>query len=214
MKRVFRLFPLRHQSIQAEHLSKHYAKSSDGRTIIRLNLSSFAALLMPYESLPANFGSDFESDSVPLVLNLNQDLVDYLFARLMELDEEDLLLLLISIPSEVTNNPDFSPAILKVVIHQYFASLEITRCENLRQLARDAFSLGLLGTGAMGLSVLLEANSKASFAVPLVNQGVTVFGWLTFWEALANALWNWRPLYKQMRMCQRIQEAQLEVEST
>ena len=101
-------------------------------------------------------------------------------------------------------------------IQQYFAYLESVRRQNLQHLVRDVILLGLLGLGALGLSIPLEAQAAASrsssIALPLLSQGVTVFGWLTLWEALANALWNWRPLYQQLRMCQRLQQAQLELE--
>ncbi|NJM96133.1 MAG: hypothetical protein HC800_01970 [Phormidesmis sp. RL_2_1] len=221
MKRVIRLFPWRRQAVQGEQLPKRYAKSPEGRTIVRLSLSSPAALLMPFDSFPAHFGSAAESEACPSVLNLNQDLVDYLFARLAELDEAEPLLLRVSLPANdladpTVPTPGDSIQELQVAIHRYFAYLESTRRENLKQLARDACLLGLLGTGALGLSVVLEGspvNPQASFALPLLNQGVTVFGWLTFWEALANALWNWRPLYRQLRMCQRLQQAPLELDA-
>lgn len=216
MKRVTQLFPWRRQAVQGEHLPKRYAKSSDGRAIVRLNLSSPAALLMPFESLPPNFGNRPDSDAAPAVLNLNQDLVDYLFARLSELDDEPLLLRVAFAPDAAAHESLFSsPRILQIAIQRYFAYLESTRRQNLKQLTRNAVLFVLLGTGSLGLSVLLEAKpgqAESGFLVPLLNQGITVFGWLTFWEAFANALWNWRPLYRQMRMCQRLQEAKLEIE--
>jgi hypothetical protein len=64
------------------------------------------------------------------------------------------------------------------------------------------------------LSVILDsrtANVEAGIGLLLLTQGVTVFGWLTFWEALANVLWHWRPLYDQLKMCQRLQVAKLEI---
>jgi hypothetical protein len=214
MKRAIRLFPWRREAVQGEHLPKRYAKTPDGRAIIRLNLSSDAALLMPFESFPANFEKDLDNTSTPVVLNLNQDLVDYLFARLSERNDEPLLLR-VTIPPNA-DEVIASPAILKAAIQRYFAYLASTRRQNLRQLARDAVLFVCLGTGSLGLSVLLEtvpAHPESGFLVPLLNQGITVFGWLTFWEAFANALWNWRPLYRQLRMCQRLQEAMIEVEA-
>ncbi|PSN81378.1 hypothetical protein C8B47_01415, partial [filamentous cyanobacterium CCP4] len=67
---------------------------------------------------------------------------------------------------------------------------------------------------ALGLSVFLEARHAAvdtGIGLLLLGQGVTVFGWLTLWEALANVLWHWRPLYQQLRMSQRLQSAPLEL---
>lgn len=215
MKRVIRLFPQRRQAISREEMGECYARSPEGRAIIRLRLSSPAALLMPFESFPVNFGSDPENGKTSPVLNLNQDFVDYLFARIAELGDESLLLR-VTLPTEATGESvsGISEQALRTAIQRYFAYLESVRRQSLKKLAGDAALLGLLGSGALGLSAFLEVRNaavEAGIGLLLVSQGVTVFGWLTFWEALANALWNWRPLYRQLRMCQRLQLARLEL---
>lgn len=217
MKRVIRLFPQRRQAISSEQLPESYARSPEGQAIIRLRLSSPAALLMPFESFPINFGREDSEKDAP-VLNLNQDFVDYLFARIAELGDESLLLR-VTLPAETaaeTTAPvsKFSAQALHAAIQRYFAYLESVRRQSLKKLAWDAALLGLLGSAALGLSAFLEVRNAAvetGIGLLLLSQGVTVFGWLTFWEALANALWNWRPLYRQLRMCQRLQLAQLEL---
>ena len=215
MKRVIRLFPQRRQAVNREEMGECYARSPEGHAIIRLRLSSPAALLMPFESFPIDFGSDSKSAEASPVLNLNQDFVDYLFARAAELGDESLLLR-VTLPAEATDKPssEISEQALHTAIQRYFAYLENVRRQSLKKLAGDAALLGLLGAGALGLSAFLEVRSAAvetGIGLLLVSQGVTVFGWLTFWEALANALWNWRPLYQQLRMCQRLQLARLEL---
>ena len=213
LKRAIRLFPWRRRPVSGEQLPKRYAKSPEGRAIIRLALASPEALLMPFESFPARFGKPVEDEDNPPVVNLNKELVDYLFARLAELGDEDLLLR-ISLPVE---EADESLHRLETAIQRYFAYLESTRRQNLTQLARDAVLLGVLGTGALGLSVLIDGRAvipSEGIGLPLLNQGVTIFGWLTCWEALANALWNWRPLYQHLRMSQRLQAAKIEIAVT
>ncbi|MGI8934325.1 MAG: hypothetical protein ACR2FS_09650 [Phormidesmis sp.] len=218
MRRVIRLFPQRRQAINSEKLPESYARSPEGQAIIRLRLSSPAALLMPFESFPINFGKEDPEKDAP-VLNLNQDFVDYLFARIAELGDESLLLR-ITLPAETTDETadepasKFSAQALHAAVQRYFAYLESVCRQSLKKLAWDAALLGLLGSAALGLSAFLEVRNAAvetGIGLLLLSQGVTVFGWLTFWEALANALWNWRPLYRQLRMCQRLQLAQLEL---
>ena len=233
MKRVIRLFPQRRQA--KSELPKGYARSPQGQAIIRLRLSSPAALLMPFESFPINFGSaleqapkdeppseppdepedDFADEQPPLVLNLNKDLVEYLFARITELGDEPVLLR-VTLPADAAGEPDsnHSAEALHNAIGRYFTYLESVRRQNLTKLAWDAALFGILGAGALGLSVFLDAQkttAEVGIGMLLLGQGVTVFGWLTLWEALANALWNWRPLYQQLRMAQRLQTAQLEL---
>ncbi|MEO1295816.1 MAG: hypothetical protein AAFW75_08425 [Cyanobacteria bacterium J06636_16] len=214
MKRVFRLFPPRRQTIKEKRIAECYTRSPEGHVVVRLRLSSPTALLMPFEGFPANFGIEAE-DKVSPVLNLNKDFVDYLFARLAELEDESLLLR-INLPEESTEKPTSicSADVIQTAIHRYFAYLEDVRRQDLQKLAWDAALLGVLGTATLGLSVLLEArnaNADIGIGLLLLSQGVTVFGWLTLWEALANVLWHWRPLYQQLRMCQRLQMAQLEL---
>ncbi|MGB3294754.1 MAG: hypothetical protein WBB01_17355 [Phormidesmis sp.] len=214
MKRVIRLFPQRRPAINREEMGECYARSPEGRAIIRLRLSSPAALLMPFESFPVNFGSDCAANETSPVLNLNQDFVDYLFARIAELGDESLLLRVTLLSEASDESSGLSEQALHTAIQGYFAYLENVRRQSLKKLAGDAALLGLLGSSALGLSALLEVRNAAvetGIGLLLVSQGVTVFGWLTFWEALANALWNWRPLYRQLRMCQRLQLAKLEL---
>lgn len=214
VKRVFRLFPPRRSTIKEKQIAECYTRSAEGQIVVRLRLSSPTALLMPFEGFPKNFGSETEGKTSP-VLNLNKDFVDYLFARLAELGEEPVLLQ-ISLPSDCDDKPTqiCSDNVLLTAIRRYFTYLEGIRRQDLQKLAWDAALLGLLGAGALGLSVFLESQNSAtevSIGLLLLNQGVTVFGWLTLWEALANVLWHWRPLYQQLRLCQRLQLAQLEL---
>ena len=214
MKRVFRLFPPRRQAIKEKRIAECYTRSPDGHVIVRLRLSSPTALLMPFEGFPANFGSDADTQISP-VLNLNKDFVEYLFARLAELGDESLLLR-INLPTASVEKPTpaYSADALQTAIQRYFAYLEGVRRQDLQKLVWDAALLGLLGTLTLGLSVFLEAQNtefETGIGLLLLSQGVTVFGWLTLWEALANMLWHWRPLYQQLRMCQRLQLAQLEL---
>lgn len=181
---------------------------------MRLRLNSPTALFMPFEGLPTNLGGNSTEIKAP-VLNLNKEFVDYLFARLAEVGDEPLLLQVrLSADASKTSLPEFSTEALQSAIQRYFAYLEDVRRQDLQKLAWDAALLGLLGAAALGLSVVLESQNSplaSGIGLLLFNQGVTVFGWLTLWEALANVLWHWRPLYEQLCMCQRLQYAQLEV---
>ena len=214
MKRVVQLFLWCRQPSPSDRLSPRYGRSADGRAIVRVHLHSPAALLLPFERFPPNFSSD--RSPLPF-LNLNQTLVDYLFACLAEIGDESVLLQIVlpPIPEREANSWPTATD-LRVAIQQYFAYLEGVRRQALQQLVRDSIFLGCLGITALATSLPLDSRNPAlqgSIALPLLGQGVTVFGWLTFWEASANALWNWRPLYQQMRLCQRLQQARIELET-
>ncbi len=212
MKRVFRLFPVRRganagNALSAEQTPVSYARSPEGEAIIRLRLNSPAALLMPFESFPINFGSDPENEKKLPILNLNKDLVEYLLARVAELKDEPLLL-------RVTLASEVPAEALHDAICRYFAYQKKARRQSLTKLAWEAVLLGLLGAIALVSSALLDARNTSvdvGLGSLLLVQGVTVFGWLMLWEALANALWNWRPLYQQQQMCQRLQQARFEL---
>ena len=169
---------------------------------------------MPFEGFPKNFGDEPDDQTAP-VLNLNKDFIDYLFARLSELGDESLLLninLMADFDDQLGDRG--SADIMQTAIQRYFSYLAEVRRQDLQRLVGDAVLLGLLGAGALGLSVFLEARhatTDTGIGLLLLGQGVTVFGWLTLWEALANVLWHWRPLYRQLRMSQRLQSAPLQL---
>jgi hypothetical protein len=173
---------------------------------------------MPFERFPPTLANDLATGKPPPVLNLNKELIDYLFARIAELGQENVLLKIeLSSSSHDDSTPSFSADNLQAIIQRYFRHLEDVRRQNLYQLLKDSILLGLLGLGSLGLSVILDSRIAApntGIGLPLLFQGVTVFGWLTFWEALANALWNWRPLYRQLEMSQRLQQAAFSIEET
>jgi hypothetical protein len=215
MKRVFRLFPPSRQTVKEKQIAECYTRSPEGHVIVRLRLNSPTDVLMPFEGVPANFGTSNTADQTPQVLNLNKDFVDYLFARLAEVGDESLLLR-VNLLNDTDENatPLSSANILHTAIKRYFTYLEDIRRQNLQKLVWDAALLTLLGAAALGVSVFLESrtsNVDTGIGILLLGQGVTVFGWLTLWEALANMLWHWRPLYQQLRMCQQLKLAQLEL---
>ncbi len=212
MKRVFRLFPPPRRTAKAKRIADCYTRSPEGQVVVRLHLNSPTALLMPFEGFPKNFGNEPDGKEAP-VLNLNKDFVDYLFGRLSDLGDESLLLNInLDNGFDQQGQPSGSGDLLQTAIQRYFAYLEDVRRQDLQKLAGNAALLGLLGAGALGLSVFLDNRTAVvdpGIGLLLLSQGVTVFGWLTLWEALANVLWHWRPLYQQLRMCQRLQRAPL-----
>jgi hypothetical protein len=214
VRRVFRLFPPRRQTAKEKQIADCYTRSPDGQVVVRLHLNSPTALLMPFEGFPQNFGDEPDGKTTP-VLNLNKEFVDYLFGRLSELGDESLLLninLARDFDQQLT--PLDSADVLHTAIQRYFTYLEEVRRQDLQKLVGDAVLLGLLGAGALGLSVFLDSRDAITdpgIGLLLLSQGITVFGWLTLWEALANLLWHWRPLYQQLRMCQRLQSAPLKL---
>lgn len=213
MQRVALLFPFRQRVPLGDRLTTRYQKT-EGEVIIPLHLEAGEDLLAPFECLRSHDGSK------PLSRNLNIDLVAYLFRRVAEVDQNQLRLKV----SLVT--PSRDPAVaalpkqqlqtdLENLIPEHFIYLETVKKENLKRLTRDSLLLALFGLLALGLSIPVDALSfpeDAGISLHLLGQGITVFGWLTLWESLVNLLWTWQPIYRQMRMCQRLQQASVDVE--
>jgi hypothetical protein len=162
MKRVFRLFPPRRQTIKEKRIAECYDRTPEGQVIVRLRLTSPNALLMPFEGFPANFGHEHDRCPAP-ILNLNKDFVDYLFARLAELEDESLILQInLANDADDQSVPNYSANVLRTAIQRYFNHLEDIRRQDLQKLAGDAVLLGLLGATALGISVFLESQTVAS----------------------------------------------------
>ncbi|NJN31309.1 MAG: hypothetical protein HC824_13440 [Synechococcales cyanobacterium RM1_1_8] len=228
MHRVARLFPFRRRVPLGDQLGQRYAQTNNQEIIVPLHFNQVEDLLAPFERLP-----DLSADSQPLPCNLNLAFVEYLYRRLAEIPDQAIQLRLIA-PATVlahaapnseletaqaasTAQASMAPAStaqaledqLGDLIHQHFAYLETVKLENLKRLARDSGLLALLGFAALSLSIPVDALAfpdEAGMPLSLIGQGVTVFGWLTLWEALVNALWTWRPIHRQWQMCRRLQE--------
>lgn len=202
MQRVVLLFPFRQRVPLGERLTTRYRQTEE-QIIIPLHLEAGEDLLATFECLRSHDGLK------PLSRNLNLDLVEYLFRRVAEVDKNELLLKI------SLKTPSRDPAVaslpkqelqtdLQNLIPEHFAYLETVKRENLKRLVRDSLLLTLVGLVALGISIPVDALSfpeDAGISLHLLGQGITVFGWLTLWEALVNLLWTWQPIYRQLRMC-------------
>ena len=190
--------------MKAQQVASRYSRSAAGDIVVPLRLSSPTALLMPFEGFPTNFGDEPDGHKAP-VLNLKQRLLSIISSLACRNWGDESLLLKINLANSFDDqpHPQNSAGVLQTAIQRYFSHLENVRRQDLQRLVRDAVLLGLLGVAALDLSVFLDSRSAAADAgigLLLFSQGVTVFGWLTLWEALANVLWHWRPpLYRQLR---------------
>ena len=213
MQRVALLFPFRQRVPLGEKLTTRYQKT-EGDVIIPLHLETGEDLLAPFECLRSHDGTK------PLSRNLNVDLVEYLFRRVAEIGHNQLRLQVsLATPSRVPAIAvlplDQLQADLQNLIPEHFTYLETVKRANLVRLARDSVLLATFGLIALGLSIPVDALSfpeDAGIPIHLIGQGITVFGWLALWESLVNLLWTWQPIYRQLRMCQRLQQATVEVE--
>jgi len=213
MERVALFFPFRQRVPLGDRLTTRY-RQTEGEVIIPLHLDAGEDLLAPFECLRSHDGSK------PLSRNLNIDLVEYLFRRVAEVDQNPLRLkIALNSPSRVASIATLPPEQLKTdfqnLIPEHFTYLETVKRENLKRLIRDSLLLALLGLTALALAIPVDALSfpeDAGISLHLIGQGITVFGWLTLWEALVNLLWTWQPIYRRLRMCQYLQQAAVDVE--
>lgn len=213
MQRVALLFPFRQRVPLGERLTTRYQKTK-GEVIIPLHLEAGEDLLAPFECLRSHDGTK------PLSRNLNVDLVEYLFRRVAEIGPNQLRLhISLATPSRVPAIATLPQEPLQIdlqnLIPEHFTYLETVKRANLIRLARDSVVLATFGLIALGISIPVDALSfpeDAGISLHLVGQGITVFGWLALWESLVNLLWTWQPIYRQLRMCQRLQQATVEVE--
>ena len=211
MQRVVLPFPFRQRVPLGDRLATRYRQTGE-EVIIPLHVEAGEDLLAPFECLRTAAGAK------PLSRNLNGDLVEYLFRRVSEVDRDSLRLrIVLDRPSRRETAATIPAQELREdvenLIPEHFAYLETVKRENLKRLARDSSVLALVGLAALGLSIPLDSLPEdAAISLSLAGQGITVFGWLTLWEALVNLLWTWQPIYRQLRMCQRLQGATVEVQ--
>ncbi|MEM8611878.1 MAG: hypothetical protein AAGF93_07655 [Cyanobacteria bacterium P01_H01_bin.105] len=213
MQRVALLFPFRQRVPLGDQLTTRYSQT-EGQVIIPLHLEAGEDLLAPFECLRSHDGAK------PLSRNLNIDLVEYLFRRVAEVDQDEMLLKI----SLTTSSRDPTVAVLpkqqlktdlENLIPEHFTYLETVKRENLKCLIRDSLLLAVFGLLMLGISMLVDTLSfpeDARIFLRLLGQGITVLGWVTLWEALVNFLWTWQPIYRQLHMCQQLQQAAVKVQ--
>jgi len=91
--------------------------------------------------------------------------------------------------------------------------------EKLRRRTREHVRLGeiTLGIALVALTAFLTLAELTKFLPDgpvrqILREGLLIIGWVVMWRPLELLLYDWWPLVRQRRLCQRVVEAEISVE--
>jgi len=110
--------------------------------------------------------------------------------------------------------PPARAAMVEEAIHHYFAHRAETKQRVLRALMRRGRTSLLVGlaflTGCLMAGELLTKLGHGTFA-RIIQEGLTIGGWVAMWRPLQIYLYDWWPLLEERKVMERLSRMQVEV---
>ena len=179
-----------------KEIFERYAHSDDGEIIIDISTEKVEDLY-----------NDFDKYAPYVKKELDQNLVDYIIASVKEIGDAPFIIRLrLTAPLE--------PALesrLQSSISSYFIYLKELEIDELKSMVRRSFYLFLIGLAFITASVWVNTLYQDDMSVlqKVFAEGLTVAGWVSFWEALSTFLIDWMPYRNKIRMYERIAASSL-----
>ncbi len=149
--------------------------------------------------------NDFDKYAPYVKKELDQDLVDYIIDSVEEIGDEPFIIrfrLTSPLESELTSR-------LRSSIGNYFRYLKELEIRELKGMVRKSFFLFLIGLAFITASIWVNTVYEENMTVlqKVFAEGLTVAGWVSFWEAVATFLIDWMPHRNKIRLYERIADA-------
>ncbi len=173
-----------------------YAHSDNGDIIIDISAEKVEDLY-----------NDFDKYAPYVKKELDQDLVDYIIDSVREIGDAPFMIrfrLSSPLESELTSR-------LQSSVSSYFRYLKELEVDELKSMARKSLYLFLIGLAFITASVWVNTLYTENMTVlqRVFAEGLTVAGWVSFWEATATFLINWMPHRNKIKMYERISKTSL-----
>ncbi|MBU1643157.1 hypothetical protein KKE54_07320 [bacterium] len=168
-----------------------YAQSDKGEIIIDISAEKVEDLY-----------NDFDKYAPYVKKELDQELVDYIIASVKEIGDAPFMIRFrLTAPLESALESR-----LQSSISSYFRYLKELEIDELKGMLRRSFYLFLIGLAFITASIWVNTLYKDDMSVlqKVFAEGLTVAGWVSFWEALSTFLIDWMPHRNRIRMYERI----------
>lgn len=174
-----------------KEIVERYAHSENGDIIIDISADKVEDLY-----------NDFDKYAPYVKKELDQDLVDYIIDSVKEIGSTPFFIRFrLNSPLE----PELTSR-LQSSVGNYFRYLRELEIDELKNMARKSLYLFLIGlafiTASFWVNTLYEEHMTVLQKV--FAEGLTVAGWVSFWEATATFLIDWIPHQNKIRMYERI----------
>lgn len=187
----------RGEMARKEKIFERYRRSADGQFVIDVSAGKIEDLY-----------DDFDREAPYIVKELEANLVEYITESARELGKQPFRIhfSLERTPGEAVKERT------RASLRNYFLYLRDIQLRGLRRTLRTSLIFLVIGLAIMFASVWV--NQDINQATPVVEKvfatGLTVASWVAMWEAVANFLINWRPYRNDMKLYQRLAQAEVE----
>ena len=147
--------------------------------------------------------------------DLDADFVEYITASAREFSHSAPLRIVIYIQEGETIT--LTKDSIREAIHSYLAYRIDVQRSDLKRFARRAQWSLLIGLAMLALCLGIAQ----SMAVPnppgamgILREGVVIFGWVSIWKPIELVLFDWYPLYEQLRFYKKLLGTELDIRFT
>lgn len=144
--------------------------------------------------------------------DLDDDFVEYVLTSAKEFSIATPLRLVIYI--EEPEAPSVPKDSIREAIHGYFAyRIEVQRGELKRFAKRAQVSL-IIGLAMLAACLGVAQNLTVPTppgAMGIVRDGIVIFGWVSIWKPIELLLFDWYPLFEQLRFYQKLLQTEVDV---
>lgn len=143
-----------------------------------------------------------------------RDLADaaarYILESLRDLHQVEDVKLVVHIDDE--SSPDVEKEVSEAV-HNHFRYLADSRSQELRLLLSNGRLSLLIGltflVGCVGIAETVFRDS--GITREMFREGLTIMGWVAMWRPIQVFLYDWWPIWRERRLCERIAAMPVEV---
>lgn len=144
--------------------------------------------------------------------DLDDDFVEYILSSFREFAISSQLKLVIHI--EESETKDLPKDSICEAIRSYFAyKIELQRGNLKTFIKRAQFFLfvGLLVLGScIGIAQSLTIPNPPG-AMGILREGIVIFGWVSIWKPIELILFDWYPLYTELRLYQKLLGTEIDI---
>jgi len=177
-----------------EKILERYDRTDDNRVIIDVSASKVEEL---YE--------DFDKQAPYHRKDLDEELASYLVDCVREIGAADFVI-------RITLDRPLSAELqarIRTSLYKFFMYQRELEVASVTRILKRSLMLLLAGFALLFLSFRLHGDSVRPFYQNVLIEGVTIAAWVSLWESLSIALFNWWPSHHRIRLNFRIANAEV-----
>lgn len=147
--------------------------------------------------------------------DLDDDFLAYVASSAREFSHGTPLKIVIYV--DAPESPELSAEVIREAIRADFGYRIDTQESELRQFLRRAQLFFGVGVAVLAGCLLLAQQipvSSTDWTAQTLREGVVIFGWVSVWKPIELILFDWYPLYENIRFYRKLEGTELSVRFT